>query len=249
MTNRNRNLLAGALALLATAAGSRAADRPAVTVEVTPWSQYVWRGAIFTADPALQTSTTVSYRGAHLNLFTNQDLTNVNGRRGKFNETDLDAGYDYSREKVTFSGGVVRYMFPNTPSAPTTELYAGISSSGILHPSVRGYFDVDAIHGAYVTFDVSHSVQLPQLSRHFTWSAALGAGAGFGSSAHNAAYYGVAQQSMADLHPMLSLPMAFGRWTVTPRLAYSLMLDSALRAGPAAKAHGFYGGVSVARTF
>ena len=113
---------------------------------------------------------------------------------------------------------------------------------------MRGYFDVAAIRGGYVTADVAHSVGLPKLAPDVTWEAVLAAGAGCGSANHNAAYYGVKRWALADLHPSVSLPLTRGRFRLTPRLGYGMLLDPALRAGRATKAHGFSGGISFALT-
>ena len=125
------------------AASSPAADRPVFSVESGVFSQYVWRGMLPTNGPVLQNSATVLWRGAHLNLWTNLDLNSANGRRGKFNEVDFDAGYDRSMEKVGFSVGATRYAFPNTPAAATTEVYAGATLAVKLRPAVKAYLDVD----------------------------------------------------------------------------------------------------------
>ena len=117
--------LISAATLLAATGIARPAARPSFTFEATPLTQYVWRGLALTNGPVLQTSSTVAYRGAHFNAFTNHDLNGVNGRRGKLNELDFDLGYDYAREKITLLAGAIRYTFPNTTAASTTELYAG----------------------------------------------------------------------------------------------------------------------------
>ena len=86
--------MAAAAALLAVTGIVPAAEGPSFTFEATPLSQYVWRGLALTNGPVLQTSGTVNYRGAHVNVFTNQDLSGVNGRRGKVGELDfMDAWY------------------------------------------------------------------------------------------------------------------------------------------------------------
>ena len=181
-------------------------------------------------------------------MFTNQDLNGVNGRRGKVDELDFDLGYNYVKETVTLSAGAIRYTYPNTTAASTTELYAGVGFAGPLNPSVRSYFDVGSIRGSYFSADVFHSVALPKLPSGLNWEAVLAAGAGCGSANHNAAYYGVERLALADLHPSVSLPLSRGKFRLTPRLAYGMLLDPALRAGPAVKAHGFSGAVSLALT-
>lgn len=93
------------------------------------FSQYVWRGMLPTNGPVLQNSVTALWRGAHLNMWTNLDLDAANGRRGKFNEVDFEAGYERSLAKAGISAGVIRYRFPNTPAAPITEVYADATRS------------------------------------------------------------------------------------------------------------------------
>jgi hypothetical protein len=127
-------------------------------------------------------------------------------------------------------------------------VYAGAAFAGFLNPSLRGYFDVGAIHGGYWTGDVSHTIVLAKLASHVTWAAVLAAGAGCGSANHNAFYYGVKRLALADLHPSVSLPLNRGRFQLTPKLGYGMLLDPALRAGPATKAHGFNVGVGLAVT-
>jgi hypothetical protein len=224
-----------------------AAD-PSVSVESNVYSHYVWRGLAVNLDPVLQTSGTVFYRGGHLNVFANQDLTAISGRRGKVNELDFDGGYDYTREKYTLSAGAIHYTFPNTMSASTTEIYGGAAFGGWLHPSFRGYFDTGANGGQYATADVYHSFALPRLIDNTSWAAVLSAGAGWGSSKHNAGYYGVETAALADLHPSLAVPITRGPFRVTPRLGYSHMLDAQLRRGPAAVLHGFYAGLGLSYT-
>lgn len=239
------------LIIAAVALAAAAAERPAVSVEGTVYSQYVWRGLVFTDGPVLQTSTTATYRRAHLNVWTNQDLTQANQRRGKVNELDFDAGYDQQLgERATLSGGVIRYTFPNTPWASTTELYSGISFGGWLHPSARGYFDVQSADGAYLTFDVSHAFALPKPSAKVAWSLELAGGAGWGSKSHNAYYFGTRQAALADLHPTAALPFTIGaKVRVTPRIGYATVLSDALRGAALNSTHGFFGGVSFAYTF
>jgi len=104
--DRRRTPVAAAAALLVATGIVPAADRPSLTFEATPLSQYVWRGLVLTNGPVLQTSITVIYRGAHLNVFTNQDLNGVNGRRGKVGELDFDlTNGDLATLSAASSGG------------------------------------------------------------------------------------------------------------------------------------------------
>jgi hypothetical protein len=231
------------------AASSPAADRPVFSAESGVFSQYAQRGMLSASGPVLQNSVTALWRGAHLNLWTNLDLNSANGRRGKFNEVDFDAGYDRSLERAGFSAGVIRYTFPNTPAAATTELYAGATLAAPLHPAVKAYVDVDALRGTYVTFDVSHSVAMPELRPQVRWSVELAAGAGWGSSGCSRSNFGVRQQGLMDFHPGLAVLVSLGkRWRVTPRISYAALARQALRDSGVPAAHGFVAGVTVGFT-
>ena len=52
--NRKRTSIAAATALLAVSGIVSAADGPSFTLEVTPLSQYVWRGLVLTNGPVLR---------------------------------------------------------------------------------------------------------------------------------------------------------------------------------------------------
>jgi len=221
-----------------------AAGRPAISAESAVFSQYVWRGMLATNGPVLQNSVTVLWRGAHVNLWTNQDLNSAHGRRGKFNEVDFDAGYDRSLEKASISAGVIRYTFPNTPMAATTELYAGASLAAPLRPAVKAFFDVDGVRGAYLTFDVSHRVALPKPAPSVSWAIELAAGAGWGSSGYSLNCFLVHRPGWLDVHPSVAVPVSFGkRWCLTPRLGYSALARGALRQSGVAAPHGFVAGL------
>jgi hypothetical protein len=227
-----------------------AADRPSISAETGVFSQYVWRGMLPTNGPVLQNSVTATWRGAHLNMWTNQDLNAASGPRGKFNEIDFDAGYDRSLKKAGISAGVIRYTFPGTLAAATTELYAGAALAAPLRPAVKAFFDVDGIRGAYLTFDVSHAVPMPKPVPSVDWSVELATGVGWGSSGYSLANFGVREPGWVDVHPSLAVPVSYGkRWSLTPRLGYAALARSALRQSGVAAPHGFTVGLALGFTY
>lgn len=239
-------ILAVAVAVLAVKQG--AADPLTLSAESGVFSQYVWRGILETDGPVLQNSVTAGWRGAHLNVWTNQDLDSANGRRGEFAEVDFDAGYDRSLKKAVVSAGAIHYTFPNTLSAANTELYAGVTLKALLMPSVKAFFNVGSIHGSYLTFDVSRAVSLPQLAESVKWSVELAAGAGWGSSSYSQSCFHVREAGWVDFHPSLAVPFAFSRhWRLTPRLSYASLARSVLGQS-VSSAHGFVAGVTLGFT-
>jgi len=128
-------------------------------------------------------------------------------------------------------------------------VYAGATLAVPLHPAVKVYYDVDGIRGAYVTFDVSHSVALPKPHPKMSWSVDLAAGTGWGSSGYSRSYFGVHQQGMMDFHPGLAVPVGLGkRWRVTPRISYAALARERLRNCGIPAPHGFVVGVTVGYT-
>jgi hypothetical protein len=238
-----RILLAALLAVLTLR--QAAAERPTISAESSVFSQYVWRGMLLTNGPVLQNSVTTLWRGAHLNIWTNQDLNSVDGRRGKFNEVDFDAGYDRSLKKAVISAGAIRYAFPNTPTAATTELYAGAALAVPMQPAVKAFFDVAGTRVTYLTFDISHAVPLPQLSESVGWSVELAGGAGWGSSGYNLAWFGIKEPGWVDFHPSMAVLVRFGKhWRLTPRLSYAALARNVLRQSGVSFPHNFVAGLA-----
>jgi len=226
-----------------------AAEAPTLAVESGVFSQYVWRGMLETDGPVLENSVTAGWHGAHLNIWTNQDLNSVNGRRGEIGEVDFDAGYDRSLEKAVLSAGMIRYTFPNTLTAANTELYAGAALKMPLRPSAKVFFDAGRIHGTYLTLDVSHTVPLPPLAESATWSIELAAGAGWGSSGYSQAYFHLREPGWVDFHPGIGVPFRFGKhWGCTPRLSYASLARGPLRQSLVPSAHNFVAGVALGFT-
>lgn len=232
-------------ALLSTPA-AYAQSHPSLDVEASTFSQYIWRGMVLTNGPVFQTSTTGQYRGAHLNIFTNNDLDSANRRRGKFSEVDYDFGYDYTVERTTVSAGLIHYTFPNTEIDSTTELYAVAALNMPLHPSVKLFSDAGVINGSYASFDIAHSIAMPKLHPAMPWSTEFTAGFGAATKGFNRGYFGVERAGLVDFHPAIALPIALGpRFRLTPRAGYSGVVGSALGASETARAHGFYCGISL----
>jgi outer membrane scaffolding protein for murein synthesis (MipA/OmpV family) len=129
-------------------------------------------------------------------------------------------------------------------------VFTGATLAVPLRPSVKAYFDVDSIRGAYVTFDVSHSVAMPKPHPRVSWSVELAAGAGWGSSGYSRSNFGVDRQGLVDFHPSLGMPVEFGKhWRLTPRLGYATLVQSALRQSGVPAPHGFVGGLALGFTY
>lgn len=236
-------LLAFAAASLA--ASQARAQNPQLELITAAMSDYVWRGALAAAGPVSQSSAGVEWRGIALRAWQNIDLTADRKLRGKISEADYDVSYTRPVREFGISAGAVRYTFPHAGMAATTELYTGVSAPGRLHPSMRAFFDVEAFHGAYLTFDTAHRFAMPAPVKKIVEGLDLSAGAGWGSADYHRAYFGLARSGFSDLHPAASLPIRItGSVRLTPSLAYSMMLDPHLRQ-TAPAFHGFILGVTL----
>jgi len=204
-----------------------------IGADVTFSSKYVWRGLLLTDGPVMQAGATVAWKGLSLNLWGNLDLDDVNGNRGEFNEMDITL--DYTHELIgplSGSVGLVFYDFPNTPFNATTEIYAGLSADVLLQPSLTAYFDIDEADGVYLSLDVGHSFELPDLAENVSAALDLSAGFGWGDADYNRFYFGAASSGFSDFHSSLSLPISLGEYvTVAPSVGYHCVLDDDLRAG------------------
>ena len=194
-------------------------------------SKYVNRGIDTVDDPVFQPSATVGFNGFRAGVWANERLTDDGGRAGEFDEVDLAASYAWSWKAATFEAGAVYYLYPNSPSRPTTELFASAGLDVPLSPSLTVYQDVEEVGGAYVPLSLSHTFRdVWQPAREVRVSVGLQAAAAYGSSEYNEYYFGVPQSAIDNALFGASLPLAFGdRLKVTPSANYSTLLDRDIR--------------------
>jgi len=163
--------------LVLTAAGIVRADQAAEVPPAAPpveekdwsvavsgdwYSEYVFRGVDLTGNRSLWSPTvaaswkdfTVSYWGAY---------SDVKGA-GWYEEADFTASYSHSffDDKLTLGGGYIFYWYPDGISAAedTHELFGSATVNVLLSPTVALYYDIDELHGGYLTFGVSHSFDI-----------------------------------------------------------------------------------------
>ncbi|MBM4029077.1 MAG: hypothetical protein FJ280_27325 [Planctomycetes bacterium] len=164
-----------------------AEDKVSVGVTADVFSKYVWRGQNIVDDWVLQPGASVGYKGFTGSVWGNMDLAGEVVGGGRFNEIDL--ALDYSNtlpgvDVLSYSLGVVHYMFPNTGAAATSEVYAGLSLEVPLSPAVRWYYDFDEIEGSYLQFSLGHTIEKIWAWRDdFYCGVQLGASLGYGTGA------------------------------------------------------------------
>ncbi|MDD5678875.1 MAG: hypothetical protein PHW60_12935 [Kiritimatiellae bacterium] len=85
------------------------------------------RGQVNSDRPVIQPALTIQKHGVRLNVWGNYDLSDkVTGKR-QFPEVDLTAAYDFPVRMIEVSAGIIEYMYPNTPSPSTREVFLNVS--------------------------------------------------------------------------------------------------------------------------
>lgn len=139
-------------------------------VDFLSTSAYVWRGFVPGADRSLQTNGWMKF-----GQLTLSSWMNVESAHTKVSEHDLTIDYSAARGSVTWSAGYINYVFPGAASDSVShEVYAGLSHSSFLNPTVRIYQDLGAGSGTYVSAGASHGFLLPWQSLLVTPSVTLG---------------------------------------------------------------------------
>jgi hypothetical protein len=153
-----------ALAALCPGLLAQDAEEPAWTYStgIAVRSQYLWRGFVLNDSPSLQPGVTVGYRGLSVSSFANFSKRVPPGSQA-FTEHDLEIDYSRDAGAFTWSVGYANYYqapSAESPSCLTHEIYAGVSRSGPLEPSLKLYRDVAEGGGYYWYGSVGHSVSM-----------------------------------------------------------------------------------------
>jgi hypothetical protein len=241
MTGNQTVLLIGAVVMLEGAATTRAVGkqssdvddrtRCSICIDTTFSSKYIWRGINLVDDPVFQPSLTASCNGLALSIWGNMELTNSNDQLGGFTEIDYVAQYTWPLRDLNLSVGVVHYQFPNIGPPTTTEVYGGLRLNGPLAPCLTVYQDVDQADGTYAALSISHTFEKVWALCHVTViSIDLSGSIGWGSSNFSNFYYGYDDAVFTDALISARLPVTIGnRWTLTPSVSYSTLLDGGIR--------------------
>lgn len=221
---------------LAQPATSRVALRRAVgptwsgSAQVDVFSRYVWRGALALDDPVLQPAATVAYGGLSLNVWGNLDLGDANGTAGELTEVDITLDYTHQVSDgavpASVSFGAIWYTSPSGWFDDIAEIYAGVSADVFLQPSFKVYVGVHGPYegdGVFMALDLAHSVPLG------CGSLELGTGIGWGNHHFNGALFGAPEDALGELYLQAGWAYARGRWTLTPSVKFSSLLDGSLR--------------------
>jgi hypothetical protein len=245
----------GCFLLPALAFAADSAPAPKIGVSMDYVGKYIWRGQNLQDDGAFQPAVSLTYGGLTGTIWGSLDLSNHNDNAGEITEVDYSLDYTSAIPGLEFlsgSVGVIHYDFPNTRFDDTTEIYAGLTLSAPLNPSIKIYRDVQEADATYLSFGLSHSIEkIAELAADVPVGLTLAAAIGWGNNDYNRYYWGRNANAVNDLSFKVGFPIAIAGWTLTPNLNYVTLLDSDIRNSDAydTASDYFFAGVSLSRQF
>jgi hypothetical protein len=203
------------------------------TVSAGYFSKYIWRGQNVNDTSVFQPSVSVSAYGFTGSIWANIDLTNDSQfapkNAGEFSEIDYTLDYSHAipgASKVGVSLGVIHYIFPNTPSPSTTEIYGGLSLAVPLSPKITWYRDVDLIDGSYIQLTAGHSFEkIAEWNSDYYIGLSVNGSLAWAGSGYNRGYFGIEKTKFNDFTFSIGVPFNLKHLSITPSLNVSAMLD------------------------
>ena len=208
------------------------------------YSKYLSRGALTVDDPVLQPGMTVAGYGLTFNVWGNYNLTDKIKRKNKFTEVDLTAEYAFEAGDFSFPVGVIHYLFPNMTQPNTTEVYAGVTYTALVTPSLKVYQDVGDVHGQLVAFTLNLNREVTRLHPAVACCLLLTTGVDWGSSDYNKYRYnaGVDGDRFIDASATVGVPFKVKDvLTITPSYTHVWLLDGAIKDAFGYSDKGFWG--------
>ena len=238
---------------------------PTIAISNSFMTKYIWRGWNLGDEPVMQTDGSISWYGLTFDLWSNYSLNNDKskdgGRYQEFTEIDYSVDYTFDvgemsenlgmgslnvLDPLSISAGYIYYTFPNVDWEDkffdSHEVYFGASYDCLLQPFFTWYWDVGhgkgdsdgGGDGSYFLFGIGHTFDFEESGI----SATLGMTAGYNDQQWTS------KQGWADMvfSGEVSIPF-MDYFTVTPSVAYSLILDKDTYKGSAENE--FYGGIKI----
>ena len=222
------------LATLMSNQAIKAEDEVSTGVSADYFSKYVWRGQNLVDDWVLQPGAYVGYKGVTASFWGNLDLTNENGDQGEFSEIDLTldySGHVPGIDLLSYSLGLINYIFPASSTDDTWELYWGFGLDVPASPSVTVYHDVDEADGTYVSFGIGHSFEnIIELESDAGIGLDLSASLGWGSGSYNKFYWGPDSEELNDLVLTAAFPFEVAGFAIAPSVNYITLMGDDIRA-------------------
>jgi uncharacterized protein (TIGR02001 family) len=170
--NRLGSLVFGiAAAVLIGSAGVAAAAEATAITELN--SAYVFRGVTLNDGWVVQPSIDVSKTGFSVNVWGNLDIDDYDGtfNKGEFSEVDLLLQYEFGLGPMTYTAGIVQYLYPHQedengrPLDGTREVFASAEMEILagLALGLSFYYDVDEIHDFYSNLYATYETDVAKI--------------------------------------------------------------------------------------
>ncbi len=235
MNLKKAGCLSSILLLVVSASGTvMAIGKPNISLEISIdyADKYIWRGQNVNDESVLQPYLGFSAYGFSGSIWANMDLTNgsqtIPDNAGEFQEIDYTLDYSNSvpgLDKLGFSVGVIHYLFMDTSSISTTEIYGGVSLDIPTSPFFTWYGDVGEIDGSYLQFGFGHSFDKLAGDNDYYVGLDLGGAFAYGTCGYNEGYFGIDESDWNDFTFGIGVPISLKHVMITPKFNLSTMLS------------------------
>jgi hypothetical protein len=182
----------------------------ALSWDVTLASNYIFQGIDYSdGEPVVQPEVILSAKDFSAIFWFNHDLHTHDS-----NEFDFYLQHDWQIQDLSLTAGYARYDYPTRDGwDPSQEIYADLSYSAPMNPSVSIHYDFDAGKGSYTTLGISREKETL-----------------FGTSSleinlfYQNHYYGTTGFPAMEFKGSTGYPI--GSFTVTPSLSYYMTWDN-----------------------
>ena len=216
-----------------------------VDAQLDLFSAYVWRGLTLTNRPVAEPALSVTFpagaasvtAGGWVNIDLGRyddtvDQISQSGGISGFNLSEFDPYAEVSvpAGKVTLTGGVIGYIYPNdtgaaTGEANTWEVYGKVGLDLPLAPELTVYYDIDKVNGAYLEGGLSHWVALGPRA---TLDLAAVAGFSTGQAESADEINNLVENGFTHLELSAGVPLTAGAFALTPVLHLIVAADEAV---------------------
>ena len=178
--------------------------------DITLASKYLFQGIDYSdGKPVVQPEGIITYKGFSAILWFSHDLD-----KKVSNEFDLYLQYSQEMENLSLNAGYAHFNYPHREEwDPSQEVYADVSYSTILNPSLSIHYDFDAGKGIYSTLGISHGVETP------AGTLSLGSNLFYQSN-----YYD--QTGIPSIEFNTSIEYSISSFTITPSISYFLTWEN-----------------------
>lgn len=124
-----------------------------ISTDVTFASKYIWQGLDYSdGKPVIQPEVSFGYKELSATVWFNYNID-----KKVLDEMDLYLQYSKSLEALNITGGYAHFNYPHRDGwKPSEEVFATMSYSALIKPSLEIHYDFGAGKGTYYNLGLSH---------------------------------------------------------------------------------------------